>query len=356
MSNYWNKSIRDVFHLGVTEGDIGIEIEMEGYDLPSFEYVDCNWRSVHDGSLRGESMEYVLKQPVPISDVRVQLRDLYARFDERGSDLKPSDRCGVHVHINVQTYTQAEVHRIVTLYYVLEEVLMRTLPKHRQGNMFCMRGSDAMEQLYLLRQCVTRGSWRYIQEDHVRYAAINLGSLAKYGSLEFRAFPTTTNYREIEQWVQMLYAIVTAALKYEEPRHIIEGMSAAGEALLDEVFGWDLAQSLHCLNAGRMMMSGARRVQALAYATPGEWINEMEDDIPWDECPDPEDEDDWHNWLEEHALGEDDYWERQEPPIPVDPAEDLGNIFRDDAAGIAGDRHVQWRVQIRNPNGDGNGN
>jgi hypothetical protein len=306
MSDYWNKSIRDVFHLGVTEGDIGIEIEMEGNELPSFEYVDCNWRSVHDGSLRGESMEYVLKQPISLEGVRVQLRDLYARFDERGSQLRPSDRCGVHVHINVQTYTQAEVHRIVTLYYILEEVLMKSLPEHRQGNMFCLRATDAVEQIYLLRQCVTRGSWRYIVEDQVRYAAINLGSLAKYGSLEFRAFPTTTDYRQIEQWIQYLYAIVQAARKYEEPRHIIEGMSAAGEGLLDEVFGWDLARSLHYPDAKRMMMRGARIAQPLAYATPGEYIGDW--DVDFEDCPHHEDEDAWHDWLMTHDLTPEDYW------------------------------------------------
>lgn len=328
MSNHWKQSILEVFRVAPVQGDIGIEIEMEGYCLPHFEGGDHNWRAVADGSLRGESMEYVMKKPVSMKHVHTHLIQLYEEFKNRDSELHPSDRCGVHVHINVQTYTQAQVLNIVTLYYILEEVLMTLLPAHRQGNMFCLRGMDAVEQMYILRKAVSRGSWLHIAEDQVRYAAINLGSLGKYGSLEFRAYPTTDDWRPINDWVKYLYAIVQKAIQYDEPRHIVENMSAAGDALLNDVFGWELAQPLHGPKVGQMLMRGARLVQALAYTHPGDWLNEIADDIPWEECPHHDEEDDWFEWLSEYNVTPADYWnwwdeeqrkpdnEPQLPPLP----------------------------------------
>lgn len=48
------------------KGDVGIEIEVEGKNLPK--HFEKYWRVEADGSLRGEdNAEYVLEKPSPLS-------------------------------------------------------------------------------------------------------------------------------------------------------------------------------------------------------------------------------------------------------------------------------------------------
>ena len=129
-------------------GEIGIEIEMEGQMLP---HIGSNtWRSEADGSLRGESIEYVLKKPVAreqVAKVLTQLQDMLAKD---GAVLEPSNRCGVHVHVNAQQYTFLQVMNIVVLYLMFEDILTKFCGQHREGNYFCLRARDAgrfVEQL-----------------------------------------------------------------------------------------------------------------------------------------------------------------------------------------------------------------
>ena len=55
-----------------TDGDVGIEIEVEGRRLPITEKY---WRMEKDGSLRGpENMEYVLDRPMSLKDAKKALK------------------------------------------------------------------------------------------------------------------------------------------------------------------------------------------------------------------------------------------------------------------------------------------
>lgn len=53
------------------EGSYGIEIEVEGVNLPAV--ANNVWTTTHDGSLRGESAEYVLKKPLDIDKVEIEI-------------------------------------------------------------------------------------------------------------------------------------------------------------------------------------------------------------------------------------------------------------------------------------------
>jgi len=68
-------------HLEEVDADLGIEIEVEGVNLPA--RVGESWRVDRDGSLRGESYEYVSK-PIKYSELTStldQLKDAYRRSD-----------------------------------------------------------------------------------------------------------------------------------------------------------------------------------------------------------------------------------------------------------------------------------
>lgn len=255
--------ILEEFGVKPRSGEVGIEIEMEGRNLPQ----SCDgWIVTTDGSLRGEGLEYVFASPKKRKNVAEMLSTLQARFTNSGATLNPSDRCGVHVHLNCQKLTTEEVIKIIVLYLIFEELLVKWCGEDREGNMFCLRSSDAEAIIDALIQAKASGSLREAQRDSYRYASINLSSLSKFGSIEFRAMRTRADLTSVQTWTEMLLAIYDKALEYDNPRTIIENISMQGPScFLADILG-DKAEILACKNMDQIIMAGVRRVQDIVYA------------------------------------------------------------------------------------------
>lgn len=105
-----------------------------------------------------------------------------------------------------------------------------------------------------------------MQEDAYRYSAINMTSLQKYGSIEFRALPTPKDLRTISIWTKLLLRIKDKSLLYEEAKHMVEGLSQIGPlAFIRSIFGDTLVKHLDLTDAEELLMEGVRRVQDVAY-------------------------------------------------------------------------------------------
>lgn len=203
--------ILEDFQLEVTPGEIGIEIEMEGRQLAR--RMDNIYWNVHaDGSLRGEAQEYSLKKPINRKQVEEALIILQTELKVKQCKLDASERCGVHVHINVQKNTFDEVLRIIFLSLLMENVLTKYSGESRQGNIFCLRSSDALGLVMGILDSVKSGSFRNLQADIYRYSFINPCALGKFGSLEFRSFRGTNNFEEIIPWVNILLELKDSAI------------------------------------------------------------------------------------------------------------------------------------------------
>jgi hypothetical protein len=244
------------------EREVGIEIEMEGRDLIE----QCpGWLVVRDGSLRGESQEYVLKAPVVRKDVTKLLSRLHKAFQYAESKPAPSDRCGVHVHINCQALTITQVYNFAILYLIFEDLLVKYCGESREGNLFCLRARDAEGLLVSLVHAAGNGELTSLQNDKYRYASLNFSSLCKYGTLEFRALQTPADVTEIKAWVELLLAIKDTALKYDSPVRIVEELSFLGvDAFIESTFG-KLADLLPADGRYKSVYDGVRRVQDVAY-------------------------------------------------------------------------------------------
>lgn len=247
------------------KGEVGIEIEMEGYRLyPEDPMKD--WITTGDGSLRGdESIEYVLRYPVLRKDVSNVLSNLRTTLARNDAELKPSERCGVHVHINCQTLTMEQVFDFVTTYIIFEDILTKWCGEGREGNLFCLRNKDAEGLLYALIQAKKNGDVRHITNNNYRYAAINLTSLRKYGSVEFRALQTPPDFYTIDLWVQLLLKIFDLSTTHGNPKELVEELSFMGpDNFAAKVFG-DLYPHIHFEGIEDSLYDGVRRAQLLAY-------------------------------------------------------------------------------------------
>lgn len=265
----------DMFGLVPVKGDIGIEVEVEGRNLPREglppAFRDL-WRIETDGSLRGESNEYVLRNPVHIKEVQNAINVLKNQFKESKSVVNDSVRCGVHVHTNVQNLSILELATFITCYLSVEELLIQYCSPSRRGNHFCLRAGDAEYLTYIAQSAFDTG--RFVFNDDVRYAAMNLLALQQYGSLEFRALETPPNLDKIVEWAKILHTIKESSKKFNNPVDVIEKMSDSD--------GWDFVENLLGNYAKlfvkmdrKFLLSGVRNAQSFAYGV--DWGKEYKD-------------------------------------------------------------------------------
>lgn len=264
------KTIADMLFLGDTldTREIGIEIEVEGEALPT--KVPMGWRVEYDGSLRGESLEYVFTSPVPRDKVKVLLDRLDEKFKERESEVFDSGRAGIHVHVNIRDLTKAELYNFMCLYIIFEDLLVKWCGELREGNLFCLRIKDAEHLLQYLRDSLILGRLDVLHDDNIRYASMNCKAVVQYGSLEFRAMRSTVDMEAIQQWVNLLLALKDTAKKFDNPREVINTMSWEGpEAFAKTTFGDMLSSFPANTDWRKSVIEGIRRAQNVAYAV--EW-------------------------------------------------------------------------------------
>jgi len=213
---------------GRTDGSFGVEIEVEGLDLPrgGTKKFDTLWRVEADGSLRGdENAEYVFRKPLNIEDTKNAIAILEEQYIECGSRVDESPRAGVHIHLNIQSLTPTEFMTLIVTYYMLEDYFCHWAGPTRVGNHFCLRSTDAEDVIYrLVKACKTKG-WKELKTDEIRYAAINLNAIHKYGSLEFRAMRSTKDMGAIVRWVELIDQLVKGSKKFTNPRDVVTSLS-----------------------------------------------------------------------------------------------------------------------------------
>ncbi len=253
------------------DDEIGIEIECEGGGLCA--QMLSHWRVERDGSLRGENLEYILRKPIPRERVPLVLRYLNKKLEDYGSELKMGMRTSVHVHINMLDVSIKHTYNMICLYLLFEELLLHYCGEERAGNLFCLRASDADFMTATLATAASTGQYGILRTDELRYAAMNVSSLFKHGSLEFRALAGTVDADRIQQWVRMLCALKDAGLSYSNPQEIIYDFSMHGDAekFVRKVFGNEDAKALIVpeVDVGELLYLGMRQAQDVAFAK--EW-------------------------------------------------------------------------------------
>lgn len=191
------------------DGEFGIEIETEtidAYRIPNFKF----WASHADGSLRNFGMEYVLKAPLTHDEIPVAL----AEFEQKMpmAHLIDSPYTSVHVHVNMQNEDWVTLSNFLTVYSLMENVLVRYSGPDRVSNLFCLPIKDAegcLDNIMSVLTAVQKRSFGRIRlsEDNAKYSALNLATLYTLGTAEIRTFRGVTNVKPISDWVTIIKRI-----------------------------------------------------------------------------------------------------------------------------------------------------
>lgn len=227
---------------------LGIEIELEGSNLPSAGYVDgvlsdsgSRWDVKADGSLRN-GLEYVLNKPCYDNEVEGLIRGLFDVFDRRGTVLKPSNRCSLHVHYNVGGLKVNALTSLIALWTIFEEPLLRWWGDARFRNHFCLSSKDEASNLRAWQHFLTTG--QLPEETALRYTSLNLVAIRKYGSVEFRGGGAIESPEQAILWVRFLHRLCEYAQeKYPNPQQLAYDLSERGAAqMLEDICGEEFAE------------------------------------------------------------------------------------------------------------------
>jgi hypothetical protein len=203
---------------------IGIEVEIEGINLP-VEGIPDRWKVVRDGSLRG-GLEYILREPCGEMEYKPYIRALFDSLCE--AEIKLSNRCSTHVHINCSGMRANEQTSFVALWTVFEKPLIRWCGDSRVGNLFCLSNDDTngfnTNQWY---NALKSGVFDF--SNHYKYSALNLGSYNKLGTFEIRCMRGVDSPEPLLPWVAILLQLKKEAMTtYRNPVLLGRDLSELG--------------------------------------------------------------------------------------------------------------------------------
>lgn len=244
------------------EGYYGVEIESAG-PFTDTERHDDLWAVTGDGSVDRGGLELVLRRPLPLNEAKMAVTQVYRDLMPR---TRSSMRAGVHVHVNVNTWSLRRLMTFLAAYYCFEDAIVHRFGPDRQGNLFCMRLSDAdnindaIEGV--LADFPSRGVSGF-ESDAIRYSALNLKAVYLRGSIEFRAMQTPTAPAPVRDWLSFLGRFVdNVHANFTSPPQVLEFFSGEGiETMAGLLFGNYADTVLEVPDAANLVEDGIHRIQ-----------------------------------------------------------------------------------------------
>jgi hypothetical protein len=227
-------TVNDVPHIKDMDTYIGIEIEMEGvyksFTSGLWQYL---WSPRSDGSLRNGGIEVV---SIPIKGVWIRraLKLIYATI----KGVVFSNRTSIHIHLDVRALTQKQLTALILVYLAVESLLYKFVGKDRDQNIYCV----PLYTTTLVKSLVdwVNKSLDKVNMGHHRYAGLNLDSLRKFGTLEFRHLHGTNDTTKVVNWINLIFKIKQYAMR-NDLTYIIDTITALNTnsnyiAFINDVF------------------------------------------------------------------------------------------------------------------------
>jgi hypothetical protein len=202
---------------------IGVELEIENIDYYGHQscYPDIFtlWKAVQDGSLR-EGTEFIFDGPMKGINITEALEVMQSFLNVYKRNDKPpliTERCSVHVHLDVTDLTRPQLNNLISVYYLVERVIFQYINPLRIKNNYCRALTDSGFK-YVFKHLLQNDSdydlCQIIKNECDKYSALNVLPVANYGSVEFRHHHGTLDMSKVLDWINIIIAIKQASLKY----------------------------------------------------------------------------------------------------------------------------------------------
>lgn len=243
----------------------GIEIEVENlrarnHQAPHNDAVVYDiqglWALVSDGSLRNNGGEFIsrklfgkdLTQGLEVISNHLLTNEVRHTF---------SHRCSLHIHLDVRDLNISQFQKFLQLYCIFELPLFNISGKRTQ-NEYCIPLGTSNEakraygllasnkgkfaKFFELYDSSENDTWReigrQIQDNYIKYMALNILPFVSKGSVEFRHHEGTIDIDRIKLWINILYSLKKACIEYPFKNDPYVQLSDMGPmAMLELVFG-----------------------------------------------------------------------------------------------------------------------
>lgn len=202
---------------------MGIEIEAEVTSNTSLPRDVAGWQRASDGSLR-DGLEYKLAQPLAGDMLAGAIEAMFAsaKFERRHTSS-----CHIHIDILEEEVTEDVLQAMFLLMFMTEEVAYQVGDPGRKWCSFTnqltylnveqiaalVMGQEEFNQKYNAKLGYRNGSDHFSErlQGGSRYIGLNVQAMWKYGSIEFRYFPTPETKEELYNWVNLVQSYMKAA-------------------------------------------------------------------------------------------------------------------------------------------------
>lgn len=196
---------------------IGLELEIEQWPATRTNVFPATSFTT-DGSLRGSSdNEYIgieaITYPIYSQSAPTYLTQFFKKFSVTEDNY--SERCSIHVHVNVLPLTFQQLAGVCLVYQTVERMLFEYVGNNRSENIFCVPWYQCNLSYTLVKRIesnpnVATRQWQ-------KYAALNLLPVSHQGTIEFRHLHGTCDVKLITNWINIIGCIMKYALNTPLP-------------------------------------------------------------------------------------------------------------------------------------------
>jgi len=216
---------------------VGIEIELENVKMSGVQFYNTQstlvpklghmWDVITDDSLRGDgAYEFVFTHPYKGRRITYALQ-LLEEVLTKETTAEATERCSVHVHIDVGEMSQTSFYTFMLLYLLVEPFIYE-YNVERKDNRFCIPLYKSTKTITTVSEALRKFGGKdfsdqespgaylsYLSGSWPKYLGINLTRLSDLNTIEFRMHKGTYKKEEIIKWVNILLALKEYADKIQ---------------------------------------------------------------------------------------------------------------------------------------------
>lgn len=235
---------------------IGIEIEIEQAANFEFKLLENTnlWKRVKEGSLRNDGREFATVGMGLLGSGLTRAINDFEKALKKCEATEVSYRTAIHIHLDVTDMTMQEFKTFLVLYCIYEMQLFQWEGNNRDGNIYCVpwAASAGLPAKVAGLFGHTKHDYfiDYLHKHFRKYAALNLESLYRFGTVEFRHLLTTKDMQKVRNWINIIMQLKHSSraiciLQEEQENHdLMLLLSALGWADFNALVWQDMAEQV----------------------------------------------------------------------------------------------------------------
>lgn len=191
---------------------IGVEFEAERViEIDPDHELHAYYTVKADHSLRDGGLEFVFSNPLMGEDLSRAL-DL---MEKHSKDFVCNERTGLHIHLDVREQEQVNTYRLFQLYALYEYFIYKFAGDGRSNSNYCVPWYKSTEQYGFLAHVLNTKdqplTGTFAEQNISRYMGLNIQSMERFGSLEFRHLQNTHDFQRISDWINLIMELKKAS-------------------------------------------------------------------------------------------------------------------------------------------------